>query len=393
MSNRKKIFFLLSRVPYPIEKGDKLRAFHQIKELSLHYDIYLFALTDKPINPEAKKVIENYCKEVHIVKLSKTIIFFNLLRNLFFSKLPLQVAYFYFPFAKNKIEELVQKIKPDHLFCQLVRMSEYVKDISTPKTIDYMDALSRGMERRINKVPFYLKPFLKIETRRLKLYEHDIFSFFENRIIISEQDKNLIVHPENNRINVIENGVDFEYFKPSTEAQKKYDIIFTGNMSYPPNIDAAKYLIQHIMPNVWKIKKEIRVVIAGANPTKEIVKLKSDKVEITGWVDNMTQYYNASKIFVAPMQLGSGLQNKLLEAMAVKLPCITSTLANNALGAENNKEILIAKNVEDYTTYILQLIENETFYNSIANKGYQYIFANYSWKNAALKISNLIEKI
>ncbi len=391
MSNRKKIFFLLSRVPYPIEKGDKLRAFHQIKELSLHYDIYLFALTDKPINPEAKKVLENFCKEVHIVKLSKTIIFFNLLRNLFFSKLPLQVAYFYFPFAKNKIEELVQNIKPDHLFCQLVRMSEYVKDISTPKTIDYMDALSRGMERRINKAPFYLKPFLKIETRRLKLYEHDIFSFFENRIIISEQDKNLIVHPENNKINVIENGVDFEYFKPSTEAQKKYDIIFTGNMSYPPNIDAAKYLIQHIMPNVWKIKKEIKVVIAGANPTKEIVKLKSDKVEITGWVDNMTQYYNASKIFVAPMQLGSGLQNKLLEAMAVKIPCITSTLANNALGAENNKEILIANNIEEYTKCILQLLESEAFCNTISINGYNYIFANYSWKNAAMKISQIIE--
>jgi glycosyltransferase involved in cell wall biosynthesis len=255
-----------------------------------------------------------------------------------------------------------------------------------------MDALSRGMERRIDKSSFYLKPFLKTEARRLKIYEHDIFSFFDNKIIISEQDRNLIVHPLNNKIKIIENGVDFENFKPLKDVKKKYDIIFSGNMSYPPNIDAAKYLVKHIMPNIWKIKKEVRLVIAGANPTKEIINLKSNKVEITGWVDNMNEYYNASKIFVAPMQLGSGLQNKLLEAMAVKLPCITSTLANNALDAENNREILIANNKEEYTNCILQLLEDSTFYNTIASNGYNYILANYSWKNATKKISQLIEE-
>lgn len=390
MNKRKKIFFLLSRVPYPLEKGDKLRAFHQIKELSVQYDIYLCALSDKAVHADATNILKLYCKEIFIIKISKAAILFNLIRNLFFSKLPLQVAYFYFPFVKNKIEERLNQIKPNHIFCQLVRMSEYVKELSIPKTLDYMDALSRGMERRVNKAPFYLKPFLKIETRRLKLYEHDIFGFFENRIIISEQDRNLIVHPENYKIHIIENGVDAGYFTPKEKSVKKYHLIFSGNMSYPPNIDAAKYLVKEIMPLVWKIKPDVKVAIAGANPTAEIKKLQSPFVEITGWVENMADYYNASEIFVAPMQLGSGLQNKLLEAMAVGIPCITSELANNALGAQQNIEILIAQTAKEFAEKILLLLENKSVYNTIAKNGRAFVLSSYSWKKAAEKMACLM---
>src|SRR5690606_15491817 len=183
-----KLGILLSRVPYPLEKGDKLRAFHQIKELSKNHDIYLCALNTNRLHPEAIEKLSPYCKEIKIIKLSKWSILLNLLYSLLFSGLPLQIAYFYNRRAKSEILNFFNNHKIEHLYCQLIRVTEYVKAYPCPKTLDYMDALSRGMERRIEKAPFYLKPFVKIESKRLKKYEHFIFSEFDHKTIISEQD-------------------------------------------------------------------------------------------------------------------------------------------------------------------------------------------------------------
>src|SRR5690606_11819352 len=118
---------------------------------------------------------------------------------------------------------------------------------------------------------------------------------------------------------IIKNGVDFKYFK-STETEKTIDILFTGNMAYPPNVDAAEYLITQILPLVYKKLPHVKVAICGINPDRRIKKLHSKQVLITGWVPDMRLWYNKSKVFVAPMRIGSGLQNKLLEAMAMQIP-------------------------------------------------------------------------
>ena len=208
-----KILVLLSRFPYPLEKGDKLRVFHQIKELSKKHEIYLCALSDEPIPNKNYEVLKKYCVEIEVIRLYKIKILFNLITNLLFTKKSLQVSYFYSKSAQNKVNRFINKIQPDHIYCQLIRVTEYVRTLKIPKTLDYMDALSRGMERRIEDSPFYIKPFLKIETERLKRYEHFIFNDFNNLTIISKQDRELIVNIKNDSIVIVQNGVDYSTYK------------------------------------------------------------------------------------------------------------------------------------------------------------------------------------
>ncbi|MGE5425267.1 MAG: glycosyltransferase [Syntrophothermus sp.] len=379
-----KLFVLLPRVPYPTEKGDKLRAFHQLKQFAKKHEVILCALNDSVLHDKAVEVLSEYAKEVHIINISKITILFNLIRGLFSDK-PLQVSYFFNPSIAARINRIIQKHQPDHIFCQLIRVAEYVKDQPVRKTLDYQDVFSKGVERRISLSPFYLKPFLKMEYARLLKYEHDIFEKFDNKIIISIPDRDLIDHPLREQIRVVRNGVDTSFFRPM-EAAKEYDLVFTGNMAYPPNIMAAEFLATKILPLVLRKKPDTSLLIAGASPHLRVSVLKSENVTVSGWVPDMRNCYAGSKIFIAPMQIGTGLQNKLLEAMAMELPCITSGLANQALEAKPGEEILIANTPGEYAEHIINLLDHPDKAAQLAGKGLEYVRNNFSWEAETAKI-------
>lgn len=376
-----KLFIILPRFPFPLEKGDKLRAYYFIKHLSENNDIILCSLNDnKNLQQSSIDALKPFCKSIHIFKLSRYSIIINLLKT-FINNKPFQVGYFYNKNIHNKIRQLIRENKPDHIFCQLLRVAEYSQFENIPKTLDYQDVFSKGIERRINNSPFYLKPLLKQEYKRLLKYENEIFDHFDNKIIISKPDRDLIPHPEKEKIVIIPNGVDYEYFTPQTP-EKEIDLIFTGNMGYPPNINGAEYLVNNILPIIKQHKPDVKLVIAGANPHKRILSLQSSGIQVTGWVKDMREYYAKARIFIAPMQIGTGLQNKLLEAMAMKIPSITSPLANKALEAKPNFEILIGNDAEEYAKHIINLLENKEIYNKIAQNGYDFVSAKYNWKNS-----------
>lgn len=387
-----KIGILLSRFPYPLEKGDKLRAFHQIKHLSKNNEIYLCTLNaNQKVTQKDLEKLKPYCKEIKVINISFLSILVNLIKSLFVDHLPLQVAYFFHRNKKNNVVSFFKDHKIEHLYCQLIRTTEYLRDVSfCPKTLDYMDALSQGMERRIDNAPFYLKPFIEIEARRLKKYEHFIFEDFDHKIIISEQDRDLIIHAKNNDIQVIRNGVDKDFFHP-IKSKKKYDLVFTGNMSYPPNVDGVTYLVENILPIVWEVYPETTLVIAGANPSNKVNALKSDKVSVTGWVNDIREYYAKSRVFIAPMRIGTGLQNKLLEAMSMGIPCITTNLANNALSATNGKNILIGENENDLAKHIIDLLEDHDRAQQLATEAKNFVERNYTWESSVREIENLIK--
>lgn len=382
-----KIFVILSRFPYPLEKGDKLRAFNQIKSLSKNHEIILFALTDTALHKDAMNILGKYCKKIHVFRLTMLSILYHLIK-VFFNGKPFQVGYFYNNSASKMVKKIIHEEKPDHIFCQLIRVSEYVKDINIPKTLDYQDAFSVGVERRYHNSPFYKHPILKIEYKRLQKYEHEIFNYFNNKIIIAEQDRDKIMHPQKDQIHIIRNGVDMEYFKP-LQKEKCTDLVFTGNMNYAPNIDSANFLVHKILPLLRITHPKIKIRIAGANPALSVRILASENIEITGWIEDMRKCYAESKIFIAPMQLGSGLQNKLLEAMSMQIPCISSSIANNSLKAKEDKEILIGKTPEDYVNHIISLLENPSKADTLAANGHQFVSENYSWE----KHNTMLEQI
>lgn len=386
-----KIFVILSRVPYPLEKGDKLRAFNQIRELSKNNKIFLFALNDIELDKNAIQELKKYCEDISILKLTKLNIIFNLIRTLFDGK-PFQVGYFFSSKARKKIDALIKQHQPDHIYCQLIRTAEYAKPYPhIPHTLDFMDVFSKGMERRRSTSAFYMKPILGIEYNRLLKYENKIFDFFDHKTIISDQDKSLIPHPRKNEIVVVPNGVDTGYFRPM-DMKKEYDLLFNGNMNYPPNVESVQYLVNKILPEVWKQLPDVRLLISGANPNYKVMELKSDKVVISGWMNDIRENFAKSKILVAPMQISIGLQNKLLEAMAMKIPCVTSTLANNALRAQPGEQILVADKPDQYAQCIVQLLTDEAQLNRIAENGYQYVMNHFNWQQTTQLLERLFKE-
>ncbi|MFO7979156.1 MAG: glycosyltransferase [Bacteroidales bacterium] len=385
---RKKIFVLLSRVPWPLEKGDKLRAFYQLRELSENHDIILCALNQGTVHPDAHAALKPFVRHLYFIPLKKYGIINRLTFN-WFGTLPFQVAYFFDDKIRQKIQGLLKEHQPDHIYCQLIRMAHYLKDVKTDKTIDYQDVFSKGLKRRMEIAPWYLKPVLNIEYQRVMKYEARVFDFFDKKTIISLPDREAIGHPRKEEIVIIPNGVDTTFFQP-LNTEKTFDLIFSGNMGYPPNINAARYLVKQIMPLVWQHDPGISLVLAGTNPSPAVKALAGERVRITGWVNDMRHYYGRARIFVAPMQIGTGLQNKVLEAMAMKLPCITSPLANQALGAQEGKDILIGNNPENYAKQIVTLLNDPEKYNTLATNGYQFIQRHFNWKKICQKLESVI---
>ena len=347
------IFVLLSRKPYPLEKGDKLRAFNQIKCLAKHNEVILCALNDNPKIDEqaAFKALQPYCQSVTFVKISKFDILGGLM-SAFFSGKPMQYGYFYNNKAAKKVVKLIERHKPDILFCQLVRTAEYIRFLNIPKVIDYQDVLSMGMKRRADTASFLKKAIFEMEYQRLKRYEADIFDDFDLKTIICKADRDLIDHPDRDKILVVPNGVDYDYYAPS-DAEKHYDLVIVGNMSYAPNVNAVDYMADEVLPIVWRTLPNTTFYVAGATPDPRIRSHACDRIIVSGWLDDIRTAYAESRVFIAPMRIGTGLQNKLLEAMSMRLPCITTPLANGSLGAEDGNEILVGKNAEELAQHFV----------------------------------------
>ena len=388
-----KIFVLLSRIPWPLEKGDKLRAFNQIKSLSRNNEIFLCCLNDDASadKNEAVRKLQPFCKAIEIIDLPK----YKILWNLFVAFLkgwPIQCGYFYNSSAHSRIHSLIQRVQPDMLYGQLVRVAPYLQDESCKKTIDYQDTLSVGMKRREEKASWVKRWIFHMEFRRLQRYERCIMDTFDVKTIISDSDRQCIDHSRKDDILVVPNGVDFEHFTKKSVA-KKYDVVFTGNMAYPPNVDAVAFLSREIMPIVWKTRPETTLCIAGATPAPSVKSAANEKITVTGWVDDMRDVYAQSHIFIAPMRIGTGLQNKLLEAMSMELPCITSPLANGSLRAENGTEICVADSAETYARAILNLLNDEQTAEQMAHNGNAFVHAHFDWNATTEIVEKAMEKI
>ena len=380
-----KIFVLLPRIPWPLEKGDKLRAYNQIKQLAKNNEIILCALNDdKKVDKQAAfQAMRPYCASVNFIDLPKIGILFNVFRS-YILGLPIQCGYFYSSKAKKRVHQLIQHHNPDMLFGQLLRVAPYLHKVKVPKTIDYQDVFSMGMKRRAEIAGIFSKPFFEMEYNRLKRYENKIFDEFDVKTIISEPDRANIDHPDRNKILIVPNGVDHEYYKPQ-EREKKYDIVFTGNMGYAPNVNAVEFLAYEIMPKVWEKIPNAKLYIAGAQPDLKVKKVACDNIIVSGWIDDMRDAYAQSRIFIAPMRIGTGLQNKLLEAMSMKIPCITTSLANGSLHAINGKEILVDNSSSELAADIVYLLKRPDKAAELAEEGYNFVNRVYDW-GAATKI-------
>lgn len=379
--------FMTSRFPFPLEKGDKLRAFNLIKGFSSRFNVELISLSDEHIENTWVEELKPFTTHIHIFRL-KFINRYLRLMLCWLTNQPFQVAYFTSFLYQNRIRKILNEINPDHIFCQMIRPAEYVKNYHRcTKTLDFMDALSIGMERRAEKAPWFSRWVFRMEAMRLKEYEQRIFNYFEFQIMISKQDVNYIVHPDQKKMIVVPNGIDTDYFSPQNMELKPFDLVFVGNLSYAPNIDAMLWFSK----NVLEHHPEWQMLIAGANPSQQLVHLGKQHTNITllGWQPDIRKAYASGKIFVAPMQIGTGMQNKLLEAMSMEIPCITTPLASDALESSHRDSLMIAKNSKEIEACILELLNDPEMAQQMAKRGRNFVKTKFSWQQSLTQLESL----
>ena len=387
-----KILVVLPRFPYPLDKGDKLRAYHQIVELSKRHEIYLFCVTHSRVTEESVKALEPYCRQIRVVRLNLLLCYLNILCNWFASK-SLQMGYWNTSRSKRLCRRFAADVQPDIVYNQMVRTMPLVARLPFPKVMDFQDALSMNTERRMEQTTGFWRYILHYEFKMLRSSEYNAFSFFDALTIISETDSEAIPHKRNGQIHIIPNGVDTDYFNPSfLIPHPSYSIVFCGNMSYAPNVDAARFLVEEIMPLVWKQMPDANVLLAGADPRPSVRRLASSKVTVSGRIPDIRSAYASARIFVAPMRIGSGMQNKLLEAMSMRLPCVTTSIAATPLGATPWEHLLVGDTAEELADLIVKL-GTEELHHSVADGGHRFVYQHYSWPAAVQPLEDLLNAV
>ncbi|MCX6523300.1 MAG: glycosyltransferase, partial [Actinobacteria bacterium] len=173
---------------------------------------------------------------------------------------------------------------------------------------------------------------------------------------------------------------DTEFFSSQNMPTDQRDLLFVGNMGYPPNVKAVTTLVSEILPLVRRARPQTDLLIAGARPTKSVQQLQDVGIEVSGWLDDIRFAYERGRIMVVPLVIGAGLQNKILEAMSMGVPCVTTELVNSAIGAVPGEEILIASTAQEFADQTLQLLTSPELYDRISSAGRQLVQSRYSWQ-------------
>jgi len=384
----KKILMLTSRLPYPPFGGDKLKNFNLLKILSKHYDIYLVTVTNEKLDDETKLILEKYTFNYKIFEKSK-IDFIVSASHTLINKEPLQVNYYYFDDVQKYINKISQKV--DCIISTLIRTSKYAMDIDKPKIFDMADSLGQNYKKSLPNVKsIFWKNIYRFEAERLIDYEKKTIKKFNNTFLFNRQE---IEYFNSDKVKFIPHGVNEElFYYDKLDNQYKNSIAFFGKMDYQPNIDAVVWFVENILT---KLNKDIKFIIVGGKPTQKIIEIGKEysKVEITGFVDEPYKILKSCMCIVAPMQTGAGIQNKILETMALGTINIVSSLAARPIGAENKKDYIILDKPIDIINQINTIFEKKDNFEFYKYNSRNFIRQNFTWSIYEKVFIEILEKI
>jgi sugar transferase (PEP-CTERM/EpsH1 system associated) len=268
-----------------------------------------------------------------------------------------------------------------------------------PKLVmDFMDLDSDKWIQYAKSSKSILKIVYQREAKLLEKYEARIVKHFNDCFLISHAEVEAfeISICKSNKLHVMGNGIDLDVFYPN--ANKSFDpvgpvLLFTGVMDYKPNIDAVSWLAGKVWFRLLELYPNIRLIISGMNPTPAVRKLSEIQgIEVTGFVEDILPYYHKSDIFVAPLQIARGVQNKILQAMASGLPVISSSMGAEGINCESGTHILIADTPDQFIQHLNALVNEPEFRNSLISHARKLVEEQYSWASNLAILENVLKK-
>ena len=400
-----KMLFLSLRCPYPPHRGDRIRSYHFIKQLSKQYAITLVYFAESESDIEAVKYLEPFCERVEWVRFHRSFAFMNTGLHCL-SRRPLQLHYWYAPQMQRKVNQLLAEERFELIHAQLFRMGQYVTKAQGPaKVLDLCDSLALNLNRRANLDSIPKRFLVKWEEKRVRRYEIDIMKSFDSGTVVAHFDRDYLLKQDNSlNLSIVPMGVDLRYFRPSlkTDAQSSASpiaessplLLFTGTMNYFPNADAAAYFCNEIFPHVREQHPKARFYIVGNHPSEQVRRLEAqDGVVVTGYVPDVRPYFEEASVFVAPLRAGSGIQTKNLEAMAMGVPVVTTSVGAMGLEADVGKELLVADTPLAFAEQVTHLLDNEHLRENIAQTARTRVETDYSWEAIGERLKRVYAQI
>lgn len=400
MVDRPRLVVVTPRFPFPLNKGDRLRIHHQLKVLHGHFHIDLHCLTFRSIPQAELEQLQDRCDSITLYRLNPIKAAFRMAWA-WFSRRPFQVLLFTERRHCRAMRANILAQQPDVLLAQMVRTAEYVKDFdAVPHVLDIMDTLHAGAEREAERAPWWKRPLLVEEGRRLLRYEHRVHHYFDACTIISRQDRDLLPHPDRDEVHIVPNGVDTDHFHPECDPPPlgtpglPADVAFCGNMGYAPNVVAARFLVEDIAPAFQRLEgRPLRILLCGAQPTATVLGLASPTVTVVRDVPDIRSAYLSAPLFVAPMLVNTGLQNKLLEALSLERACITTPRALSAIDVDLNGAIQSAEHPEEFAEKIAALIKAPDMAADMGRIGRHQVQSHFSWAAASATLVTLLQTL
>ncbi len=391
LNNKKRLLVLTPRFPYPVIGGDRLRIYELCRELSKSYSLTLATLCETYEEMSYKLPDDCVFSDVHRVYLPKWKSYLNCLISLP-TKNPFQVAYY----KSGEFAQLVNQLAPNHdlIIPHLVRMADYSKDLPNKKILEMTDAISMNYLRFIeNRNSTGLKGLIyQLEYKRLNRYEKEVAKVFDYNVLVSNFDKEFLFSKNSLEFNntlVCSNGVDLSKLPFDFNCERK-ELVFIGNMFSAQNFDAAYWFASEVIPLLQKYGDYKFKVIGRIKDDAKNKLLKLDNVIVTGAVDDVVAHSRGALAGVCSVRLAAGVQNKILEYMALGLPTVTSTTGLEGLEAIPDKDLLVANSPEEYVEHIIKISDDIHYSRSLAESALQYVTRHHSWSG---KLEPLTTKV
>lgn len=381
-----KILFITTALPYPLDGGAKIRTFNLVKNVAGKHKVTLLSFVDSKDEPGNISTLERYGFKVATVKRAshnKLALFFNLF-YCFFKAKPFVIQKYCSSAMRNKITNLIGKQKFDIVQFEHLHMAQYLSLFKNTRAILAMHNIDSTIAERYYREEknVFKKAYASLQWKKLRKYESVMYTKFGICLTVSEKDKERLkqISPETNAA-VIPNGVDTTYFDLSTEVSEPNSLIFTGMMNWLPNVDAMLYFHKHIFPLIEKDIADVKLYIVGRNPLAKLKELgKEHNIVVTGAVDDIRPYVRRSSVVIVPLRIGGGTRLKILEAMSMGKPVVSTSIGCEGLEVVHRENIIVADTPSEFATNIIALLKGNIPISQFGENGRNLVCERYEWK-------------